>query len=63
MTDDGYGDNKDGNLGDAYPNDASRYADSDRDGIDDEADAFPYDPSQWEDADGDGMVTIHGYRC
>ena len=45
------------------PNDPTKFADSDRDGVDDETDAFPYDPSQQEDADGDGMVTIHGYRC
>ena len=52
---DGYGDNKNGNLGDAFPNDPTRHSDSDRDGVDDASDAFPYDPTQTEDTDGDGM--------
>ena len=43
---DGYGDNKNGNLGDQFPEDPTKHADSDRDGIDDSTDVFPFDPTQ-----------------
>jgi hypothetical protein len=47
------------NAGDALPNDASQWADSDGDGYGDNAsgnfaDEFPSDPNQWKDTDGDG---------
>ena len=54
--------------GDALPDDPSEYADSDGDGVGDNADAdddndgvadredaFPTDPNEWADADGDGI--------
>ena len=44
-----------GNRGDAFPNDAAEWLDSDMDGLGDNADAFPFDPTQKVDADGDGM--------
>ena len=56
---DGYGDNKDGNLGDQYPNDATKYADSDRDGVMMKPMLSHMTLHNRTDNDGDGMVTIH----
>ena len=56
---DGYGDNPQGNMSDAFPNDPTQWQDADGDGYGDNPqgsypDAFPTDASQWSDTDGDG---------
>ena len=41
-------------MGDWFPNDPSRWEDTDRDGHANEDDAFVNDSTQWNDTDGDG---------
>ncbi len=43
------------NTSDAFPLDATEWADADGDGHGDNGDAFPSDPSEWKDSDGDGV--------
>ena len=38
-----------------FPNDPTRWQDSDGDGYDDAEDDLPLDSSQWNDTDGDGF--------
>jgi len=40
---------------DAFPYDASEWADTDADGVGDNADAFPNDPTETSDSDSDGV--------
>ena len=53
------------NGSDAFPNDATQWADRDLDGYGDNLegnspDAFPDNPSQWDDSDGDGWGDNQG---
>lgn len=62
---DGYGDNPEGNEGDAFPDDPTQWSDADGDGYGDNpdganADGFPNNADQYRDSDGDGYGDDEG---